>query len=105
MRMSTISKQSRAAQHRLADAVGLELRERRLALGLSQAGLGAPLTRAFVSSVERGRIVPSLPALLLMTQRLGADLGEFFGAVNNHMTLLYTAPHDRTQDPSPRRRR
>jgi transcriptional regulator with XRE-family HTH domain len=105
MRMSTISKQSQTAQRGLALAVGLELRARRLARGMSQAGLGQPLTRAFVSSVERGRVVPSLPALLLMTEKLGTTLEEFFAGVNRHMTVLYTAAHDTAQDPSPRRRR
>jgi hypothetical protein len=32
--------------------------------------------------------MPSLPALLLMTERLGTTLEEFFRGVNRHMTVL-----------------
>ena len=67
-------------------ALGLELRSRRRESGLTQEALGAPLTKAFVSSVERGRAVPSLPALRLMTDRLGVTLAEFFGNVDRRST-------------------
>lgn len=55
-----------------AIALGEEIRRRRLALGLTQADLGAPLSRAFVSRVEHGRLTPSLPSLLLLADRLGS---------------------------------
>ena len=71
-----------AWRHRL----GLELRRRRTAQGLTQAALGQPLTKAFVSSVEHGRSVPSLPALRLMTGRLGITLGEFLACVEDEST-------------------
>lgn len=48
---------------------------------MSQAALGAPLTRAYVSAVETGRVVPSLPALEHMVNRLGSSLSDFFAAV------------------------
>jgi transcriptional regulator with XRE-family HTH domain len=63
--------------------LGQELRRRRTDRGLTQAALGRPLTKGFVSAVERGRSVPSLPALRLMTGRLGTTLGEFLTAVEN----------------------
>ena len=63
-------------------ALGLELRDRRRGSGLTQEALGAPLTKGFVSAVEHGRAVPSLPALRLMTDRLGVPLGEFFRSVD-----------------------
>jgi transcriptional regulator with XRE-family HTH domain len=67
-------------------ALGLELRERRRRSGLTQETLGAPLTKGFVSAVEHGRIIPSLPALRLMTDRLGVPLGEFLRYVDRRST-------------------
>jgi hypothetical protein len=67
---------------------------------LTQATLGEPMTRAFVSSVERGRTVPSLPALALFVDRLGTSLGEFFLGVQSHMTATYTSAHERSPNPS-----
>ena len=63
--------------------LGQELRRRRNDRGLTQAALGVPLTKGFVSAVERGRTVPSLPALRLMAGRLGTTLGEFLTAVDD----------------------
>jgi transcriptional regulator with XRE-family HTH domain len=60
---------------------------------LTQATLGAPLTRAFVSAVERGHTVPSIGALALLTDRLDLRLDEFFQGVNEQMTGVYTRPH------------
>jgi transcriptional regulator with XRE-family HTH domain len=65
----------------------MELRDRRRGSGLTQEALGAPLTKGFVSAVERGRIVPSLSALRLMTDRLGIPLGEFFRGVDLRSTM------------------
>lgn len=84
MRLSTITRQ----RARLGPGpgtghpgVGRELRRRRIALGISQAALGTPLSRAYVSAVETGRVVPSLPALEHMVSRLGGSLSDFFAAV------------------------
>lgn len=66
--------------------LGQELRRRRTDRGLTQSALGEPLTKGFVSAVERGRSVPSLPALRLMTGRLGITLGEFLTSVENEST-------------------
>ena len=63
-------------------ALGVELRDRRQASGLTQEALGTPLTKGFVSAVEHGRTIPSLPALRLMTDRLGVPLGEFLRSVD-----------------------
>jgi len=72
MRASTIAKHAgTGGGTAFAIALGQEIRRRRLALGLSQADLGAPLSRAFVSLVEHGRLTPSLPSLLLIASRLG----------------------------------
>ena len=67
-------------------ALGLELRDRRRGSGLTQGALGSPLTKGFVSAVEHGRTIPSLPALRLMTDRLGIPLGEFLRGVDRRST-------------------
>jgi transcriptional regulator with XRE-family HTH domain len=66
--------------------LGQELRRRRTDRGLTQSALGAPLSKAFVSAVEHGRSVPSLPALRLMTTRLDTTLGEFLTCVEEEST-------------------
>lgn len=84
MVMSTITRHNTRWDAVLATGrlgVGRELRRRRLAAGVSQAALGNPLTRAYVSAVETGRVVPSLPALDHMVTRLGTSLSDFFAAV------------------------
>ena len=81
-------------EHRLSASVdpawrlrlGDELRRRRRDRGLTQSALGEPLSKGFVSAVEHGRAVPSLPALRLMTHRLGMTLGEFLSAVDDEST-------------------
>ena len=84
--------------------MGAELRRRRDEAGITQSELGGTLSRAFISSVERGRILPSLAALLLLADRLDLSLDSFFAGVNNHMTTAYTSAHERRED-SPSRRR
>ena len=106
MRKSSIPKHQRAgAGSPLSVAIGRELRRRRLAGGLTQAALGDPLTRGYVSAVERGNAVPSIPALALFTDRLGIALDEFFGGVNEQMTTVYSRAHGNGEDPTSRRRR
>jgi len=68
------------------DAVGGTLRRHRLARSMTQGALGHPLTRAYVSSVEAGRTVPSLPALRLMVLRLDMSLAEFFAEVDSALS-------------------
>jgi transcriptional regulator with XRE-family HTH domain len=67
-------------------AVGGTLRRHRLARSMTQGTLGHPLTRAYVSSVESGRTVPSLPALRLMVLRLDMSLAEFFAEVDAQLS-------------------
>jgi transcriptional regulator with XRE-family HTH domain len=86
-------------------AIGRELRRRREARGLTQASLGSPLTRGFVSAVERGRTMPSIPALALLADRLEIPLDAFFSAVKIDMTVLYNRGHERRSHAPSRRRR
>ena len=78
--------------------LGSELRRERTVRGLSQTALGQPLTRAFVSAVERGRTVPSLAALELMLRRVDVPLSTFFAKVEARMvdqdlTVAYDPRH------------
>ena len=87
MRLSTISKyRAVGGGSAFAAALGATIRERRRRLGLSQAELGDPLSRAYVSRVEHGQLSPSLGSLLLMAERLGLPAWELLKLVNNRMT-------------------
>jgi transcriptional regulator with XRE-family HTH domain len=61
--------------------VGGELRRLRRERGLRQREVGGPLTAAFVSAVEGGLIVPSLPSLALMLDALQVTFADFFAGV------------------------
>ena len=94
MRESTIAKQRSAGpESDFARALGAELRKERVARGLTQAHLGYPLTRAFVSSVESGRTVPSLASLLLLTDRLGIRCGQLLDELQPSRPTRYPAGH------------
>jgi transcriptional regulator with XRE-family HTH domain len=57
-------------------ALGRSIRHRRVEQGLTQSQLASPLTRAYASAVEHGRVTPSLASLVLFAQRLGVTVGE-----------------------------
>jgi len=71
-------------------ALGLEIRRRRRALGMSQAALAQPFTRAYVSAVESGQCVPSLSALVLLAGRLNTTGAELLDAVKPSLARVYT---------------
>ena len=86
MRKSTIAKHSDGgAGSAFAVALGWEIRRRREASGLSQAAAAAPMGRAFLSLVEQGRVVPSLPSLLIVARRLDTSAGEILRSVESHL--------------------
>lgn len=92
---SSIAKQLRAgAGSSAALELGRRVRERRLAIGMTQSELAAPLSKGFVSAVERGRALPSLGALWLFATRLGIGVGNLVDGVNGVGTPEYTAVHD-----------
>jgi ribosome-binding protein aMBF1 (putative translation factor) len=64
-----------AEAHR-AYLIGRAVRERRLALGLSQAGLAerARMTQPALSRLEAGGVIPTIPVLERITDALDADL-------------------------------
>jgi transcriptional regulator with XRE-family HTH domain len=86
MRMSTITKHETAgAGTSFARLLGLEIRRRRVALRLSQAEAGHPLGRAFLSSVENGRLTPSLPSLVIIARRLNSSAAAILAAVEQQL--------------------
>lgn len=76
------------------EALGREIRRLRRERGLSQAQLALPLTRAYVSAVERGRVVPSLASLLLMAHRLGVPAAQLLAAVESPTPWLVGRSRD-----------
>jgi hypothetical protein len=89
VRKATISLSRRyGARSPWSGALAAEIRARRLAQGFTQAELGNPLSGSYVSAVEAGRVVPSLPALLLMLERLGVSAPIFFEALNCRLRSL-----------------
>ncbi|HEY6015943.1 MAG TPA: helix-turn-helix transcriptional regulator [Gaiellaceae bacterium] len=56
-------------------SIGARLRERRLALGLSQRDLGRPgVSYAYISRIEAGAREPSVKALRKLAPRLGVSV-------------------------------
>jgi transcriptional regulator with XRE-family HTH domain len=88
--MSTICKPR--LERTSAIRLGQEIRRRRSALGLTQADVGDPFTKAFVSAVESGRCVPSLSALVLLASRLNTTGADLLEAVNPRLSSVYTPP-------------
>jgi transcriptional regulator with XRE-family HTH domain len=72
------SKRSRPSTGKVLQVLlGQSLRSARTAKGLSQAQLGAPhFTRAHVSAIELGKIMPSLNTLAFFAQKLDTKLRD-----------------------------
>jgi len=84
--MSTIAKQHAAGgDPAFSRVLGAEIKRRRVALGLSQTSAGEPLSRAFLSSVERGQLTPSLPSLLIIARRLNSSAAAILAAVETQL--------------------
>lgn len=64
------------AEARRAFLIGQAVRERRLAMGLSQAALAdrAGMTQPALSRLEAGGVVPTIPLLERISAALDADL-------------------------------
>ena len=103
MRLSSIYQPRRQAETQTT-ALGARIRELRQGAGLTQAELGRPMTRSFISAVEHGRALPSLPALLLIAARLGVPIGELLEQVEWTWQDTYTVPHASTCQSTPRDR-
>jgi transcriptional regulator with XRE-family HTH domain len=75
-------------------SLGSEVRRRRLAAHLSQVELSAPMTRAYISQLEAGRTLPSLPALIVLAERLGTSAHEILESVNRTLSEEYPDGHE-----------
>lgn len=73
--------------------LGRRLRALRLERRLTQSELGYPMTKSYVSAVERGATLPSLGALLLLAERLGVGADVLIQGVNIRSTSAYTGAH------------
>ena len=71
--------------------LGNAIRDLRRARGLTQSQLGHPLTKGYVSEVERGHSLPSLRALAFIADRLDVPLGELLQEVKGGLPSVYTA--------------
>lgn len=82
MRLSTITKHDEAGSGSpFACALGGELRRLRKEAGLSQQVVGSPMSRAFISLVEHGRLTPSLPSLVIIARRLNTSAAAILASV------------------------
>ncbi len=102
MRLSSIYQHKSRHDEPDAAILGSRIRELRIRAGLTQAELGSPMTRSFVSAVEHGRALPSLPALLLISARLGVPIGELLEELEWTWRDIYTEVHDGDHPPPPR---
>ena len=85
-RLSTISKHTEAGSGTpFARLLGSEIKRRRVALQLSQTEVGRPLSRAFLSSIENGRMTPSLPSLVIIAKRLNSSAAAILATVESQL--------------------
>lgn len=100
MRKSTIAKHRTGGRDSIfARALGHEIRQRREALGLTQTLAAGPLTRAFVSSIERGRFAPSLSSLLIIARQLNTSAATILRAVELQLEAHDSGDQDQTDIP------
>ena len=78
----------------LRSSLGQELRRLRLEAKRSQASVSAPLTRAYVSQLEAGLTLPSLPALIVLAESLGTSADVILKSVNQTLNVEYPVGYD-----------
>lgn len=64
-------------------SLGHRIRQLRQARGLTQSQLGGPLSKSFISLLEKDRTQPSLNTLLLVARRLGTSVDALLGQSGN----------------------
>ena len=81
---SPLVARDRTRDRAVAEAFGARVRELRLERGMTQEGLAeaAELHATFVSNLERGYRVPSLPTVLRVAAGLGVDAGSLVDGLN-----------------------
>ena len=86
MRKSTIAKQSvGGGASTFAVLLGAEIQRRRIELGLSQGRAAHPMSRSFMSRLERGRLTPSLPSLLIIAGQLSTTVAAILAPVESRL--------------------
>ena len=65
-------------------------------MGLTQTSAAGPLTRAFVSSVESGRLTPSLSSLLIIARQLNTSAAIILDAVDLQLEARDNGNQDKT---------
>jgi transcriptional regulator with XRE-family HTH domain len=69
---------------------------------MSQASVGQPLSRAFISSVESGRLTPSIPSLLMIAGRLNMSAGAILASVEAELEVRGRDANNANETPIPR---
>lgn len=95
----------------LAPIVGLRIREARTDKGLSQKDLvGERFSKSYISSIERGKITPSLKALEYIARRLNVTVGYLLTGVHpgqsvpaNGTANIAASPEEPADQDSPAR--
>lgn len=65
------------------------VREARLAAQLTQEQLGGDIfSRSYLSAVERGKMLPSIPALAVLAKRLGVTMAYLLGESDFDLSTL-----------------
>ena len=100
MAMSSIYQHPTRQNDSFAALLGARIRELRLRVGLTQAELGSPRTRSFISAVEHGRTLPSLRALLQMAERLGVPVAVLLDELELTGRDTYTWLHANNDAPT-----
>ena len=92
---------NRAHRDAISHRLGSLIRTRRRDLGLTQTQLAFPLTKGFVSEVERGRSLPSLATLALFADRLRVPMSYLLDEVKGGLPAVYTARDENDHASSP----
>ena len=77
-----------------AVALWERVREQRRRRGLTQSELGHPLSRSYVSALEKGLTLPSLGTLWLLSDRLGVSVAELIDGATSSGRTSYTSVND-----------
>ena len=83
--MTSAPEHTSSGKNPVSTSVGRNLKQIRLAAGMSQAELAfaAEINRTFVSEIERGLANPSVLTLATLCYVLEVTLSEFFSGVDN----------------------
>ena len=95
---------NQALREAISQRLGSLIRTRRRELGLTQTQLAYPLTKGFVSEVERGNSLPSLATLALFADRLRVPMSYLLDEVKGGLPAVYTARDESDHAPSVSRR-